>query len=35
MELEEIVESSAEFYIECRACFLEGSNVSEWFPVNV
>ena len=35
MELEEIVESSACFYVDSRACVRVGNDVSEWFPVNV
>ena len=31
----EIVESSAEFYVDSRACVRVGNDVSEWFPVNV
>ena len=30
-----IVESSAEFYVDSRACVLMGNYISEWFPVNV
>ena len=30
-----IVESSADFSLDCRACVRVGNDVSEWFPVNV
>ena len=29
-----IVESSASFYEDSRACVLEGNDASEWFSVN-
>ena len=30
-----IVESSAEFYVDSRACVRVGNDMSEWFSVNV
>ena len=30
-----IVESSADFYVDCMACVRVGNDASEWFPVNV
>ena len=27
--------SSAEFYVDRRACVREGNDVSEWFKVNI
>ena len=30
-----IIESSAEFYVDSRACVRVRNDVSEWFPINV